>query len=311
VVLLGTIFILVGIAFKLAAVPFHFWCPDVFEGASIDVTTFLSVASKGAGLILLMRVMMTVANAAGFGSTSTMMTLAVVIGILGAVSATVGNTAAFFQHNIKRLLAYSSIAHAGYMLCAVSLLVKSKAAEPGYVPSAAAAQAILFYLAVYLFMNLGAFSIAGVVSRQTGSENLHAFAGLARRAPLLAGCMTLFMFSLVGLPPLAGFSAKVNLLWVLIQNGSWWWILVAVIGVNTVFSLYFYVRVVKAMYLETSDEPAFIGQPVGVGLAMVSAVMLLVLFFGWNGLSRLTTSYQRLYLPVSGTASVEKLIVDS
>jgi NADH-quinone oxidoreductase subunit N len=288
--------LIVGLGFKVSAVPFHFWCPDVFEGASIDVSTFLSVASKGAGLVLMLRVFMAVAEAGGFLASPRLVAIATVIGVLGAVTATVGNTAAFVQNNIKRLLAYSSIAHAGYMLCAISLLVVGRGARPEFRdPPSAVAQAILLYMAVYLFMNLGAFTVAGLVWRETGSEDLSAYAGLGRRSPVLALAMTAFLFSLVGLPPLAGFVAKVNLLWVLIQDGGWWWWLVAAIGVNTVLSLYYYVRVIKLMYLTDSDAPAFTSHPVGTALSVVCAAVLVLMFVGFNPLTRLTQAYSHLH----------------
>src|SRR5262245_41300479 len=141
------------------------------------------------------------------------------------------------------------------MMCALSLVVRGGRSPADFDLTGAAAQAILIYLAVYLFMNLGAFTVAGLVWRETGSEHLDAFAGLGGRSPILAVCMAAFLFSLVGLPPLAGFTAKVYVLWVLIQNGGWWWALVAVIGINTVLSLYYYARVVKVMFLNTSNEP--------------------------------------------------------
>jgi NADH-quinone oxidoreductase subunit N len=290
--------IIVGVGFKVSAVPFHFWCPDVFEGASIDVSAFLSVASKGAGIALLLRALMTFSSALGFHSAPgvSLTALAVVIGVLGAITATVGNTAAFVQTNIKRLLAYSSIAHAGYMLCALSLLVRGAGAPSGFDLTGAAAQAILVYLAVYLFMNLGAFTVAGLIWRETGSEHLDSYTGLGRRSPLLALCMAAFMFSLVGLPPLAGFTAKVYVLWVLIQNGGWWWALVAVIGVNTVLSLYYYARVVKVMYLSDSDEPPFFPNPLGLAVSSVCTVMLVALLVAWSPLDRVTAAYSKLYL---------------
>jgi NADH-quinone oxidoreductase subunit N len=232
--------------------------------------------------------------------------LAAVIGILGAVTCTVGNTAAFWQENIKRLLAYSSIAHAGYMLCGLSLLVRGASASSSFDPSSEAARAILIYLAIYLFMNLGAFTVAGLIWRETGSENIQDYAGMGRRSPILAFCMTLFMFSLIGLPPLAGFAAKVGVLWVLIQNGGWWWALVAVIGINTILSLYYYVRVVKVMYLNTSDRPSFIPNPVGLGVAVLCAAMQIVMFIGFSSLSRITRDHSDVYLGESEnkTASV-------
>jgi NADH-quinone oxidoreductase subunit N len=199
------------------------------------------------------------------------------------------------------------------MLCALSLLVKHGEAPAvassglvaggrtgdGSLFASSPAQAILLYLAVYLFMNLGAFTVAGLIWRTTGSEDIRQYAGLGRRAPLLALCMTVFMFSLIGLPPLAGFAAKLNLMYVLARNGGWWWALVAVIGINTVFSLYYYVRVVKLMYLTESDEPEISPNPIGVGLAFANAVILLVLFLGWSPLNKLTTSQSRMYLSSS------------
>lgn len=290
--------LIVGIGFKVSAVPFHFWCPDVFEGAGIDVSAFLSVASKGAALVLLLRLSMTIADAYDYaGRSATGLTapavMAIVLGVLGTLSATVGNTAAFSQNNIKRLLAYSSIAHAGYMLCAISLLVKTGSIT---APNETVPTTLLFYLAVYLFMNLGAFTVAGLVHRQTGTETLDGFIGLSRRNTVLAVCMALFMFSLVGLPPLAGFTAKFNVLLTLMQGGGWWWVLVAVIGLNTILSLYFYARVVRAMFLQNSDEPAFTGNPLGVAVSLMCAIMLVVMFLGSNPLSRLTGNYGQLQL---------------
>lgn len=286
--------LIVGIGFKISAVPFHFWCPDVFEGASMEVSAFLSVASKGAALALLLRVLMTFAETFGYQHVEPLKALAIAVGVIGAVTATVGNTAAFVQNNIKRLLAYSSIAHAGYMLCALSLLFMhggNRITDKGInFP----AQVILFYLAVYLFMNLGAFTVAGLVLRATGSEDLSAYKGLVKRSPLLAHCMFCFMFSLVGLPPFAGFVAKFNLLGVLINNGGWWWVLVAVIGVNTIASLYYYVRVIKVMYLDTSDAPGFVGHPLGTAVAAVCAATLILMFVLTGRVNDLTRDYSRL-----------------
>ena len=294
--------LIVGVGFKISAVPFHFWCPDVFEGASIDVTTFLSVASKGAALVLLLRVLTLLANGLGYqghaGGVS-LVAIAVVVGVLGAITCTVGNTAALVQNNIKRLLAYSSIAHAGYMLCALSLLVRHKSdiatATGVSTLEVNAAQAILLYLAVYLFMNLGAFTVAALIYRQTGSEDINDYAAMGRRSPVAAACLTACMFSLIGLPPFAGFAAKFNLMEVLGANGGWWWALVAVIGVNTIVSLYYYVRVVKIMYLSPSDAPDVAVNPLGLGLAVACAAALLLMFIGYGPMDRLTTSYGRIY----------------
>jgi NADH-quinone oxidoreductase subunit N len=302
--------LLVGIGFKISAVPFHFWCPDVFEGAHIDVSAFLSVASKGAALVLLLRVLMVIAEGVGFQNVPglSLTALAAVIGILGAITATVGNTAALVQTNIKRLLAYSSIAHAGYMMCALSLLVPHSrplvAELGGQLYAISAAQALLLYLAVYLFMNLGAFTVAGLIYRQTGSEQIADYAALGSRAPILAVCMTAFMFSLVGLPPLAGFMAKLNLMVVLFENQGWWIGLVVVIGVNTIFSLYYYVRVVKVMYLDESEAPAVPVGPVGTALAGACAVILVAMLVGFQPVSRVTEHFGRMHL-AGGAAAAE------
>ena len=288
--------IIVGIGFKISAVPFHFWCPDVFEGASIDVSAFLSVASKGAALTLLLRILLIIADACHYHSTAgiSLAGIAVVVGIIGAVTATVGNTAAFVQTNIKRLLAYSSIAHAGYMLCALSLLINGASVQTTAGGYNAAAQALLLYLSVYLFMHLGAFTAAGLVWRETRSENLTAFAGLGRRSPALALFMTCCLFSLVGLPPFAGFVAKLNVMFVLAVNSGWWWALVAVIGVNTILSLFYYARVVKVMYLSDSESPAFVPNPAGLLLTGLCATMLLAMLLGFSPLTHMTKNCGRL-----------------
>jgi NADH-quinone oxidoreductase subunit N len=286
--------LIVGIGFKVSAVPFHFWCPDVFEGASVEVSAFLSVASKGAALALLLRILMSFAEVMGYQHGQPLTAMAIGIGVLGAITCTVGNTAAFVQNNIKRLLAYSSIAHAGYMLCAVSLLYNHH--TPQTTPDGVnqPAQALLFYLAVYLFMNLGAFTVAGLVWRQTGSEDLSAFNGLGRRSPILAACMFLFMISLIGLPPVAGFIAKLNVLLALMNNGGWWWWLVAIIGINSIVSAFYYFRVIKAMYLGPGEQPAFIAHPLGTALTTVCAAALILMFILTSPVNRMTQGYSKL-----------------
>jgi NADH-quinone oxidoreductase subunit N len=286
--------LIVGVGFKIAAVPFHFWCPDVFEGASVEVSAFLSVASKGAGLVLLLRLLMTIADAFDYHRAQPLVALAWAIGILGALSATVGNAGAFAQNSVKRLLAYSSIAHAGYMLCALSLLINQNAFQT-VGGTSAPAQVILFYLAVYLFMNLGAFAVAAVVYRATGSDDLHAYRGLARRNPVLAHSMLACMVSLIGLPPFAGFVAKINLLLVLIDNGGLWWILVAVIAVNSIASAFYYFRVLRAIYLEPPGNlPPFSGNPLGVAVAVVCGITLVLMLFLASPVSSLTRNYAKL-----------------
>ena len=279
--------VVAGVGFKISAVPLHFWCPDVFEGASIEVSAFLSVASKGAGLVLFSRILAAFAGAGEAGSTPAA-ALALVAGILGAVTATVGNTGAFVQNNIKRLLAYSSIAHAGYMLCIMAVMSAGGRTQT-------AAQALLVYLAVYLVMNLGAFLVAGLVYRHAGSENIEDYAGLGWRSPILAACMAAFMFSLIGLPPLAGFAAKMNVLYVLGQTGGWAWALAAVVVINTVFSAYYYARVLRAMYLiKADDRPALRVGVLGTGLSVACAGALVLMLAAFGPLLKATARHGQL-----------------
>lgn len=291
-VIIALLALIVGLAFKISAAPFHLWCPDVFEGAAVDVTTFLSVASKGAGLVLTLRIATALADAAAPGAT-TPVVFAWVLAAMGVLTATIGNTAAYVQTNLKRLLAYSSIAHAGYMLCAVAMVVGVNAGGDGGVDGAGrsgAAQAVLFYVAVYVFMNLGAFAVVAIVGTQRG-ESIEDFSGLGRRAPLLAACMALCCFSLIGLPPLAGFTAKFNLMAELGSSGGWAWLLVAAIAVNTLLSVYYYIRVVRTMYLEDAGFPRLLRNPLGTALATASVVMLLALFVGSNLLGTWSTEH--------------------
>lgn len=288
--------LIVGIGFKIAAVPFHFWCPDVFEGASIEVTAFLSVASKGAGLVMLLRVLMTLADAAGYQNAQPLTALAIAVGAIGAITATVGNTAAFTQSNIKRLLAYSSIAHAGYMLCVISLLFNRNhtfLTDPASGMNAPA-QALLLYLAVYLFMNLGAFAVSAMVYRATNSEDISAFNGLAQRHPILAHSMFACLVSLIGLPPFAGFIAKLNVLRVLIDSGGGWWFLVAAIAINSIISAFYYFRIVRAMYVKPATEPAFTGQPLGVALSACCGIILFLMLILASPVSNLARHYGKL-----------------
>jgi NADH-quinone oxidoreductase subunit N len=288
--------LVVGVGFKLSAVPFHFWCPDVFEGASIEVSTFLSVASKGAAVALLVRVMMTFADAFDYQPRQPLVALAWTIGLLGAVTATVGNTGAFAQSSVKRLLAYSSIAHSGYMMCAASLLIDHNARQTDAGGVNAAAQALLFYLAVYLFMNLGAFAVAGMVQRASdGRDDLGAFDGLARRNPILAHSMFACLVSLIGLPPFAGFVAKLNVILVLMNNGGWWWWLVAAVAVNSILSAFYYFRVLRAIYLEPPREAAFGGHPLGVALCATTGVVLVLMLVLASPINSLTRYYARLW----------------
>ncbi|MCY2925006.1 MAG: NADH-quinone oxidoreductase subunit N [Planctomycetota bacterium] len=279
----GLVALGLGIAFKISAFPMHFWCPDVFEGANVEVTTFLSVASKAAALTLLLRLAMTIAGFAGKAPASSM-AIAAVIAAIAALTATVGNLAAMAQNNLKRLLAYSSIAHAGYMLMGVAMLSDRTGAA-----------AILLYLLVYLFMNLGAFSVIALVFNATGREDMAGISGLCRRSPLLAVCMTLFLVSLVGLPPMAGFAAKYQLFYALFVYGPYplqW--LVAIGLLNTLFSLFYYMRVVKAMFLERSDAPALAVPAVGKAWVVALALPVTGLLVVWQPLTKMAETFARV-----------------
>lgn len=295
-----------GIAFKISAVPLHFWCPDVFEGAPIEVTTWLSVASKAAGLGLLLRIVHTFAVMSGPGAD--LLPMAYVLGAAAAITCTVGNLAAFRQTSVKRLLAYSSIAHAGYMMMAAAILVQPVFAAGARAPMAA----LIAYVFVYLLMNLGAFGVTAMVIWKTGSDHITAFAGLGRRAPWLALPMAVCLFSLIGLPPLGGFAAK---WWLLVALGKaavaaqpWLWVLVIVAVINTAISLYYYVGVIRQMYLTDDAVQESFAAPIG-GLAMVNACALLLVLLGtvfFNPLGDRAKAYASNLLPPAGGRVIDR-----
>jgi len=277
---IGIMAMLAGLAFKLSAVPMHFWCPDVFQGAQVEVVTFLSVASKGAAICLLIRIL------TSFGAASDIATgglggLAVGIAILGAVTATWGNLVALHQTNIKRLLAYSSIAHAGYMIMASSLVVQA-VGSGGSSGTVDVAGAILFYLLVYLFMNLGAFTAALAVIQRTGSEDIRDYAGLSHRSPLVAILFTLCLLSLFGMPGLGGFMAKIYLMKAMADSGPSGFVLISVLLLNTLVSLYYYLRPIYFMVFvtDTEDRPRIIPSAATAGLLILCATVLI-----WTGLA--------------------------
>lgn len=295
-VLLAVLMVLVGLAFKLSLVPFHFWCPDVFEGASAEVAAFLSVASKGAAFALLVRFCLALVgeNPEAYPEFTTGIGLG--LGAIAAVTVTFGNLAAYSQTNVKRLLAYSTIAHAGFMLMAVSafIIVMSKGATVSGFDVAEASrmcvEGLLFYLFVYLFMNLGAFAVVALLRNQTFSEELDSFNGVGWQAPALCTCMVLCVFSLVGLPPLGGFWGKLVIfmsLFNIASNVHWFmWVLLVVGGANTVFSLFYYIRILKAMFMKqplegarTVEVPSTIGN---YGILIALPVLLLGLFPTWT-----------------------------
>jgi NADH-quinone oxidoreductase subunit N len=301
----GLMAMLAGIAFKLSAAPMHFWCPDVFEGAPIEITTFLSVASKGAAVCLLMRVLLSF-GAAGAGFTEatqlSFVGLATGVAIVGGITATWGNLVAMHQSNIKRLLAYSSIAHAGYMIMAVSLVaaVNSTIAQD-------VAGAILFYLFIYMFMNLGAFTAVAMIAQHTGSEDIRDYVGLRQRSPAMAWALTLFLLSLFGMPGLGGFMGKIYLSFAMIDVvGAPAFVLIIVLFINTVISLYYYMRPVYYMMFKADEKsrPCFVPRPAGLALTLICAVMLL-----WTGIlpsaaSELAKEYATVYVKAPSDSAV-------
>lgn len=374
VLALGGMMIMVGLAFKLSAVPFHFWAPDVFEGACAEVNAFLSIASKAAALALLVRV------AIGFGAippdldvtpgsrtqareaavtetasldnsdgglfaladeghekpeateehhaasghskddaaTSTIDGLAAsrifmakLIALLAAITCTFGNLAAYGQTNIKRLLAYSTIAHAGYMMMSVAAMLVMAGDAPLQAQDAVAALSI--YIVTYVFMNLGAFAIIAFLRNAMHSEEIADYAGLLRRCPITVICLSLILFSLVGLPPLAGFIGKFAIFASLVDGyqvsldaghpAGFLMVLLAVGGINTAISLFYYLRVVKVMTMEEepADRPPFVYSEVSLQGAFVWLVTAptVLLMLNWNGLSEWARAAS-LYLLAAG-----------
>ncbi|MDI6769652.1 MAG: NADH-quinone oxidoreductase subunit N [Anaerolineales bacterium] len=270
---LGVLFmVLIGLAFKVSLFPFHFWAPDVYEGAPTPVAGFLSTASKAAGFAVILRLFMVV-----FPSISTDWSL--ILAILATLTMTVGNLIALAQKNIKRMLAYSSIAHAGYAMIGVVAFSQLGAASA------------VFYLIAYILTNLAAFGIVAAVGRVTGSDDLKAYYGLSRRAPTLALMMMVAFLSLAGMPPFGGFVAKVFVFAAAVEQG---WVWLAVVGVlNSIIGLYYYMIVLKYVYLyrmENEDEekhPIPISRPYAIALTILSIGIILVgvLFGPWFGLA--------------------------
>ena len=259
---LAAVLVLAGLGYKISAVPFHQWTPDVYEGAPTPITAFLSVGSKAAGFAALLRVLYIALPPAAW--------VTIVAGI-AAVSMILGNLVALSEQNIKRMLAYSSIAHAGYMLIGVVAL----AASPTAVGQGVGA--ILYYLLAYTFTNTGAFAVAIVIERTLGSDAIPDYVGLSRRAPFSAFAMTVFMLSLTGIPPTALFFGKFLLFGAAINSGFLW---LAVVGIlNTVVSLVYYFGVVRAMYQTPAgdDAPALRETPLARLLLAVTVLGTLVI----------------------------------
>ncbi|HTN75523.1 MAG TPA: NADH-quinone oxidoreductase subunit N [Pirellulaceae bacterium] len=346
----------VGLAFKLSAVPFHFWAPDVFEGASAEVNAFLSVASKAAALALLLRVCIGI----GFGSpefagggsaiaeatapaalvtypvayqgdeaaaaepapavappakeaspsdtkadplANTRDFIAKLVALFAVVTCTFGNLAAYGQTNIKRLLAYSTIAHAGYMMMPIPAIMAMATVNP--VGAREGAGALALYISVYLFMNLGAFAVVAFLRNAIRSEEISDYAGLIRRCPGVVICFALMLFSLIGLPPLAGFVGKFAVFATLVEGYQatghlYLLVLLLVGGMNTAVSLFYYLRVVKVMTIDPEPEQRV---PFSFPIVSLPGMYILaitlptaVLMLGWNGLNEICLAAARYLL---------------
>jgi NADH-quinone oxidoreductase subunit N len=281
-VLLAFVLVISGLGFKMAAVPFHFWAPDVYQGSPTAITAFLSTVSKAAGFAAAARVLLPLFGVSGAivpddviairGPLLSLVQdgrLPLLFWILSVASMTLGNLVALRQSDIKRLMAYSSIAHAGYLLM------------PFTVYNQAALESVLFYLFIYLFMNLGAFLVIIIMIDRTGSSAIETYRGLGYRAPLLAVTLFVFLISLTGLPPTAGFLGKLNLFFAAWAESTWvGWGLASMLALNAAIAAWYYLRLVAAMYLESAESsdvrPVELGSWLG-GLAC--AVATLVLFF--------------------------------
>ena len=299
---LGGLMLAVGLAFKLSAVPFHFWCPDVFEGAAAEVGAFLSVASKAAAVALLLRLVFSLgdpaaATAAGgaaavAGLAETRHFMVYVIALMAAVTCTLGNLAAYGQTNMKRLLAYSTIAHAGYLMMGAAAATAMLGTSPAGARNAVTALA--FYLGTYLFMNLAAFAIVALLRNRLRSEEISAYAGLVRTSPGIVVATAAVLVSLIGLPPLAGFVSKFLVFSSIVEairagaEQPLMLVLLVLGGLNTVLSLFYYLRVLKVMTFDPppADRPTEAFPLVSLPGAFVTAVAVPVVVLGvfWAGL---------------------------
>jgi NADH-quinone oxidoreductase subunit N len=270
--MIGLALMLVGFAFKVAAVPFQWWTPDVYHGAPTSVTAFMSVGAKVAGFAALLRLLFT-----AFSPNFTADWM-IITAVLAALTMTMGNLAALTQKDVKRMLAYSSIAHAGYILVGVA------------AGSAAGIQGVLFYAMAYAFTTVGAFAVAAAIEKRDAySTHLEEYAGLARRMPWLATAMAIFMLSLTGIPPLVGFWGKFLLFRAAVESGMAW---LAILGViNSAISAYYYLGVIVQMHMrlpqeetEPATESPAKGRAHAVGAAVLIAALGTIALGIWPGL---------------------------
>lgn len=256
---LAILMTLAGMVFKIAAVPFHFWCPDAYQAAPTPVTAFLSTAPKVAGVALLIRFF---SHHVSIQAENLMF----VITIISIATMTIGNLAALKQTDIKRLLAYSSISHAGFLLMGIAVL------------NTEGREAVYFYIPVYLLMNLGAFMAVIYLAGRDGGYEINSFSGMIKKKPLVVIGFTVCLFSLAGIPPFAGFIAKFYLFKVVIQQQLY--LLAAIAGINSVISLYYYVTVIKVMIIDPDEGPATVSPKGNFPVVFVTACSIPLIIFG-------------------------------
>lgn len=272
--LAGIVLVAAGLGFKLAVAPFHLWVPDTYEGAPTPVTAFLSVGSEGAAVAGILRLFF-------IGLSPLQQDWSGLLAVLALLTMTLGNVAALHQRNIKRLLAYSSISQAGYILAGIAT-----GSDLGF-------SAAMFYVLAYAFMNAGAFAVVIALANQGGGENVEDMAGLARREPVLAFLMFLFLISLLGIPPLAGFWAKFYVFRAAVSGGFAW--LAVAVALNSAISVGYYYAIVRSMYV-VPPAPANEGRgvtagiPMQIGMALAAAGVLVLGLWPDTFLSWVTTA---------------------
>lgn len=254
---MGIVLMIAGFGFKIAAVPFQMWVPDVYEGAPTTVTAYLSVGSKAAGFAVILRVFFS-----AFGSPLAVShDWGIIFAVLAVISMLVGNITAIPQTNIKRMLGYSSIAQAGYLMVGLATFGLAMS------PTLQTESGLLFFLASYALTNLGAFIAIIIISDKINSDNIADFAGMGKRSPLLALALTLCLISLVGIPPAAGFMAKFYIFSLAAQHGLLWLVIVA--AINSVISAYYYLRVVKVMWFNPTPSPEKVPSSIAPKVALI------------------------------------------
>jgi NADH-quinone oxidoreductase subunit N len=265
IITMAVVFCIVGFAFKVSAVPFHTWAPDTYEGAPTPITAFLSVLSKAAGFVALAVLILVAFPERGD-------VFAPFLWVLATLTMTVGNVVALRQTNIVRMLAYSGISQAGFIMAPLAV-----AGEIGRD----SLDAVVTYLVIYAAMNLGAFAVVMAVARKTGSGEIASFGGLFEYAPGLAGLMGVFLFSLAGIPPLAGWLAKFTAFKAVVDGGTWWaYALAVVMAVNSVLALAYYARVGRAMFMEPvpDDDRTPVRVPVSIAAALAICALVTLTF---------------------------------